>query len=368
MTSKKIRLGILCGGQSAEHEISLISAHSVIQALDKHKYDVTLIGIDKEGSWHLRNPSHFLEHANDPKRIHLDGEHESVAITTNTKEGFLAPFAQTELRTRQKLDVIFPVLHGTYGEDGTVQGLLKLLDIPFVGAGVLGSAVGMDKDVMKRLLRDAHIPIARFVTLHQYQRARISFEQVKAELGIPLFVKPANLGSSVGISKVHDEAEFYQAIDEAFRYDRKILVEEAIVGRELECAVLGNDEPIASLAGELKPTHEFYSYEAKYLDDHGAEFTIPVPLSPEKTAELQAMAIAAFQALCCEGMARVDFFMKPNGELLINEINTIPGFTSISMYPKLWAASGIPYPELLDRLILLAQERHQAESALKTSC
>lgn len=368
MSSRKIRLGILCGGKSAEHEISLTSANSVIHALDKNKYDITLIGIDKKGGWHLRDTAHFLQNAQDPKRIHFDGEHQDVAITTNSHEGFLAPYAKTELQNRQKLDVIFPVLHGTYGEDGTVQGLLKLLDMPFVGAGVLGSAVGMDKDVMKRLLRDANIPIAKFITLHKHERAKYSFNEVKKMLGLPLFVKPANLGSSVGISKVKNEQEFNQAIEQAFLYDRKILIEEAIKGRELECAVLGNDHPIASLPGELTPTHEFYSYEAKYLDNHGAEFTIPVKLSDEKTAELQTMAIAAFQALCCEGMARVDFFMKDDGELLINEINTIPGFTSISMYPKLWAASGIPYPELLDRLIQLAQERHQEECSLKTSC
>lgn len=361
----KIRLGILCGGKSAEHEISLTSTKSIIEALNKDKYDITLIGIDKTGRWSLRDKKLFLQHADDPKTIQFSGESEELALTPH-QQSSLIPYTETHLQHGFHLDVVFPVLHGTFGEDGTVQGLLKLLDIPFVGAGVLGSAVGMDKDVMKRLLRDAGIPIAKFITIHKHEQAQYTYEKVKQILGSTLFVKPANLGSSVGISKVRTAAEFDTAIRHAFEYDRKILIEEAIDGRELECAVLGNAEPIASLPGELIPSHEFYSYEAKYLDDNGARFEIPVSLPEAKTKELQALAIHAFKALCCEGMARVDFFMCKDGKLLINEINTIPGFTKISMYPKLWAASGIPYPELLDKLIALAIDRHEEEKAIKT--
>jgi D-alanine-D-alanine ligase len=263
--------------------------------------------------------------------------------------------------------VIFPVLHGPYGEDGTVQGLLKLANIPFVGAGVLGSAVGMDKDVMKRLLRDAKIPIAHFLTLYEYNRHQFTFEDLVKEVALPFFVKPANLGSSVGISKVKNKEDFDAAIDTAFLYDRKILIEEFVPGREIVCSVLGNDNPIASLPGEIVPNHEFYSYEAKYLDTEGANYKTPVELPQPLVEKIQQMAIDACRVLCCEGMARVDLFLKENGELIVNEINTIPGFTKISMYPKLWVASGLPYSELLDRLIALAIERHEKESRLKTT-
>lgn len=344
----KLRIGILCGGRSAEHEVSLASAKSVIDALDKEKYEVRVIGIDKKGAWHLRDSARFLEHAEDPKRIQLHAETTSEVLVPKSED----------------IDVIFPVLHGPYGEDGTMQGFLKMAQIPFVGAGVLGSAVGMDKDVMKRLLAQAGIPIARFITVASHQR--VSFQEVVEGLGLPFFIKPANLGSSVGISKVHGEEEYEQALAKAFRYDRKIVIEEFIDGREIECSVLGNTDPVASLPGELIPTHEFYSYEAKYIDPEGAHFKIPADLDDKTIALIQKMAIEAFQVLCCEGMARVDFFLKENGALYLNEINTIPGFTKISMYPKLWAASGIPYAELLDRLIQLAIERFQEEKKLLT--
>ncbi len=366
MSNQKIRLGILFGGKSAEHEISLISAKSVFDALDKNKYDITLIGIDKTGGWHLRDNQQFLSNADNPKLIRFHGQQEDIALTPHGENAGLTPYAHKELQKSLKLDVIFPVLHGTFGKDGTVQGLLKLLDIPIAGSNVLGSANGMDNEVRKRFVRDAGIPIAKFLTIHRHEKQDYSFEKIKQTLGLPFFVKPANLGSSVGISKVMNETEFYAAIEKAFLYDRKILIEEYINGRELECAVLGNEDPIASLPGELIPTHDFYSYEAKYLDDNGARFEIPISLPENKTIELQKIAIDAVKVLCCEGMARVDFFMRENGELLINEINTIPGFTKISMYPKLWAASGIPYPELLDRLIALALARHRTEQGLKT--
>ncbi|MGZ8490050.1 MAG: D-alanine--D-alanine ligase family protein, partial [Candidatus Binatia bacterium] len=263
------------------------------------------------------------------------------------------------------IDVVFPILHGPFGEDGTVQGLLKLANLPFVGAGVLGSAVGMDKDVMKRLLRDAGIAIGRFMA---FARAdKISFAEVKRTLGMPLFVKPANLGSSVGISKVAKPSQFSAAVKEAFRYDNKIVIEEFIAGREIECSVLGNDNPIASLPGEIVVNRDFYSYHAKYLDAHGSRLEIPAKLPAKVIKEIRQTAVRACKALCCQGMARVDFFVQANGRVLVNEINTIPGFTKISMYPKMWEASGISYSKLIDRLIRLALERFRQEQRLRSS-
>jgi D-alanine-D-alanine ligase len=263
------------------------------------------------------------------------------------------------------LDVVFPVLHGPFGEDGTVQGLLKLANIAFVGAGVLGSAVGMDKDVMKRLLRDAGIPIARFIVVNGHSSEKISFDYAREQLGLPVFVKPANLGSSVGIHKVKNREEFEQAVDDAFNYDNKILIEECIHGREIECSVLGNANAIASVPGEILPRHEFYSYEAKYLDENGAVLEVPAKLTPAISERIRELAIKVFSVLCCEGMARVDFFLRDGEDLIVNEINTIPGFTRISMYPKLWEASGISYSELIGRLIQLAIERFDREKRLK---
>ena len=368
MENKKIRLGILFGGKSAEHEVSLNSAKNVIDALDKEKYDVFLIGIDKTGEWRLRDACSYLMHADNPKLIQLQEVSESIALVPKHNRKELINCANDKLQESLKLDVIFPVLHGTYGEDGTVQGLLKLANIPFVGAGVLGSAIGMDKDVMKRLLRDAKIPIAKFITLYLHQKDSCSFDEIVQQIGVPFFIKPANAGSSVGVAKVKRKEGFVAALEDAFLYDRKVIVEEFVEGREIECSVLGNDQPIASLPGEVIPQHEFYSYEAKYLDDGGALFQIPVSLPFDLTERIQKMAIDTYQTLCCEGMARVDFFLKENGEIYVNEINTIPGFTKISMYPKLWMASGLSYSKLLDRLIELAIERHGNESNLKVSC
>lgn len=364
MNAKKLRIGILCGGRSAEHEISLISAKSVIEALDKDKYEIHIIGIDKTGAWHLRENDHFLNHAEDPKLIHLSGEKKSVALIPRDERKEIVSLADNQLHGALKLDVIFPILHGPYGEDGTVQGLLKMAQVPFVGAGVLGSAIGMDKDVMKRLLQQSGIPIARFLSVPVHHKDKVRFQDVVEELGLPFFIKPANLGSSVGVSKVKSEAEFFPALQKAFQFDRKIIVEEYIEGQEIECSVLGNEHPVASLPGELIPTHEFYSYEAKYVDPNGAHFKIPADLPQETILQVQTMAIEAFQVLCCEGMARVDFFLKDTGELFVNEINTIPGFTKISMYPKLWEASGMSYGELLDRLIQLAMDRFEKDKQL----
>jgi len=362
---KKIRVGVLFGGKSAEHEISLISAKNVIEAMDKEKYDITLIGIDKNGQWHVRDSEHFLNHIDNAKLIHLEKSSHHVALVPSDQGQKLISLSKQ--LPDQPLDVIFPVLHGTYGEDGTVQGLLKLAGIAFVGAGVLGSAVGMDKDVMKRLLKEAGLPTAKFMAFTQQQKDRYSFEIIVEKLGLPFFVKPANLGSSVGISKVKSKNDFADALEYAFLYDRKAILEEFIPGREIECSVLGNHDPICSLPGEIIPRHEFYSYEAKYLDENGALLKVPADLSSATIERVQQLALDAYKVLCCEGMGRVDFFLKANGDLYINELNTIPGFTQISMYPKLWEVSGISYAHLIDELIRLAIERFEQEKKLKTT-
>jgi D-alanine-D-alanine ligase len=364
MHVKKIRLGILCGGRSAEHEISLISAANIVAALNPEKYDVQIIGIDKNGAWHVQDTARYLKHEKNPQQISLLDKEEMVALVAQEHCKQIVSYAT---KTPIELDVIFPICHGTYGEDGTLQGLLKMAQIPFVGASVLGSAIGMDKDVMKRLLKEAEIPIARFLIIHAHQKEQFNFERIKNELGLPFFIKPANLGSSIGVSKVKCAEEFACALEHAFCFDRKVIVEEFIHGREIECAVLGNENPIASLPGELIPTHEFYSYEAKYIDCNGAHFKIPAELPEKLSAHIQALAIEVFNVLCCEGMARVDFFLKSNGEILVNEINTIPGFTTISMYPRLWEASGICYSALLDRLIELAIQRFNKEKQLSVT-
>ncbi len=361
----KIRVGVLFGGRSAEHEVSLQSAKNIIEALDKDKYDVVLIGIDKQGSWHLNQSSRFLLNADNPSLIRLVDAQERVVLLPGEHGSQLLSLA--DRGKRGLLDVVFPVLHGPYGEDGTIQGLLKLADIPFVGAGVGGSVVGMDKDIQKRLLRDADIPVPEFKVLHKHDQGGVDFDTIIGELGTPLFVKPANLGSSVGISKAGNAHEYYRALGAAFAYDTKVLVEQAIAGQEIECSVLGNENPIASLPGRVIPQAEFYSYRAKYIDENGAILQIPADLDSETISRVQELAVRAFRVLCCEGMARVDFFLTDSGELLVNEINTIPGFTRISMYPKLWEVSGIPYSELLDRLIRLALQRFDRDHNLKTS-
>jgi D-alanine-D-alanine ligase len=367
MTTRKIRLGLVFGGKSAEHEVSLMSAKNIFAGLDKQKYDILLIGIDKKGEWHVKEASSFLLNADSAEHVKLGASQQSIALMPRSDSQRLVGYSGSALQSALDVDVLFPILHGSQGEDGTLQGLLKLLDIPFVGAGVLGSAVGMDKDVMKRLLRDAGIPVGKFLTVRAGNQSTFSFEHVAAALGLPFFVKPANAGSSVGICKVKSKADYDKALADAFLYDRKVICEEFIEGRELECSVLGNDHPVASVPGEIIPHHEFYSYEAKYLDPEGATFHIPAQVSAACVQQLQQIALDAYQVLCCEGMARIDFFLKADGSLLVNEINTLPGFTKISMYPKLWEASGLGYAELLDRLVALAMERHAKEVALKTS-
>lgn len=362
---KKINVGILFGGRSTEHEVSLQSAKSVLDAMDKEKYNVTLIGIDKTGHWHLNDSSQFLLNSNDPAHIALTRSEKDVVIVPGEASQKLVCISDASIRN--EIDVVFPVLHGAYGEDGTVQGLLKLANLPFVGAGVLGSAVGMDKDVAKRLLRDAGIPIANFLVCHKWNRDSLTFAEASRYLGLPLFVKPANAGSSVGVSKVRTEEQFKQAIEAAFAFDSKVLIEEFIEGREVECSVLGNEQPIASRVGEIIAQSEFYSYEAKYIDESGALLEIPAKMPQATEDSIRETAVKAFRVLCCEGMARVDFFLTKDNRAVVNEINTIPGFTKISMYPKLWEISGIPYRELIDRLIQLALERHEREQRLKTS-
>lgn len=357
----KLKVAIIFGGRSAEHEVSIQSAKNVYNSLDKNKYEVILIGIDKQGRWLLNQSAEFLLSSSNPELAKLNSPEVSLIQKNQTTQ-------LVNVSSNQNMggvDVVFPVLHGPYGEDGTIQGMLKLLNIPFVGPSVLGSAVGMDKDVMKRLLKEAGIPVAKFLVFHKLRE--ISFEKVVKKLGLPFFIKPANLGSSVGISKVKSKQEFEKALKLAFEFDSKILIEEFIKGREIECSVLGNENPIASLPGEIIPTHEFYSYEAKYIDENGALLKAPADLPKNIVKKIQDLAIKTFKILCCEGLSRVDFFLTEDEKIYVNEINTIPGFTKISMYPKLWEVSGISYPELVDKLIQLALERFKRENKLKTS-
>jgi D-alanine-D-alanine ligase len=361
---RRIRVGVLFGGRSGEHEISLLSAASVLRALDPAKYEVVPIGITREGQWRIGSTPHEL--AREPERLLERVLTQGEAVTASADPGRpgLIPVSsklpQGSAAT-QSVDVIFPILHGTFGEDGTVQGLLELADIPYVGAGVLASATGMDKDAMKRIFRDAGLPVLEWLLVLRSgweQRSGLWRRRIALEIGYPLFVKPANLGSSVGISKVHGPRELAQGMDLAARYDRKIVVERGVDAREIECSVLGNDRPEASLPGEVIPVNEFYDYEAKYLKE-GSSLVIPAKLSRRQTREVQELALRAFRAVDCAGMARVDLLLdRASGRLFMNEINTIPGFTPISMYPKLWEASGLPYSELIDRLIELALERH----------
>jgi len=352
-------VGVIFGGKSAEHEVSLNSAQNVMRALDKNKYEVVPIGISKEGQWLLRgDPLQALTGGQTSLPKLLESGYQIVDDLSTGREVIPGSHAAS----LPDVDVIFPVLHGPFGEDGTVQGLLELADIPYVGAGVLSSAVGMDKAAMKDLFHSHDLPTPRYLVFKRREWERTPdrvAEVVAREIGYPCFVKPANMGSSVGVSKAHHAAELARAVNEAALYDRKILVEYAVPdAREIECSVLGNDDPIASVPGEIVPGHEFYDYEAKYLDE-SSQLLIPAPLDPALSQRVRDLSIKAFLALDCAGMARVDFLLaRGTGELYLSEINTIPGFTRISMYPKLWEASSLPYSELIDRLIELALERH----------
>src|SRR5215475_12450410 len=380
----KLRVGVLFGGRSGEHEVSLLSAASVLKAIDPKKYEVIPIGITKEGRWVAATDAERLLNgeALTPRQLRA-GDPEATApaaviargeaiivppVPSKNKTGALVPFETqgNPANDALNIDVIFPVLHGTFGEDGTIQGLFELAGIAYVGSGVLGSATGMDKDVMKRLFASAKLPITKHVTFLRGEweaGPKKIISRVEAALRYPVFVKPANLGSSVGITKAHNRKELSPAIEEAAKFDRKIVIEQGVGGnkdkaREIEISVLGNDDAVASIPGEIVPVKEFYDYNAKYLDE-GSQLIIPAKLTKAQTKKVQEMAIQAFKAVDCSGLARVDFLMDPKtGKMYLNEINTMPGFTSISMYPKLWGASGLEYSDLIEKLIQLGLERH----------
>ena len=381
--AKKLRVGVMFGGKSGEHEVSLRSGASILKAIDRNKYEVVPIGIAKSGQWLGTGEADALLSGVTVPAI-AAGKSKTTKKTKSAESGLSLEASAT---TTAGLDVIFPVLHGTFGEDGTIQGMLELADIAYVGAGVLGSAVGMDKDAMKKMFAAAGLPIVKHVTVLRSEwkaNPKKCTKALEEKLKYPFFVKPANLGSSVGISKVRERGELAKAMDEAASFDRKIVIEEGVSGngklkgkgkaRELEIAVLGNDAPIASVVGEIVPDREFYDYASKYDSTSTSEPVIPAKITKSQAKEMQAMAVAAFKSCDCSGLARVDFLMEaadPKSrkapKIYLNEINTMPGFTSISMYPKLWEATGIGYSELIDRLIALAVERHDERAATNFS-
>jgi len=366
MGGRRIRIGVLFGGRSGEHEISLRSASTVIGALDPQRYEVVPIGITPGGRWCTGDDSLRLleEHQRELRPLPAHGA--EVTLAAEPSRHALVPLAGGPCGP--PLDVVFPVLHGTYGEDGTVQGLLELADVPYVGAGVLASAVGMDKGTMKAVFRDAGVPVCRWVVAWPHHEPVEGIAaRVQATLGFPCFVKPANLGSSVGISKAHGPGDLAAALSEAASWDPKVVVEEAVAARELECGVIGNEHPEASVVGELVPSHEFYDYADKYMED-GARTVIPAPLPAGVADTVRDLAVRAFRAVDCAGLARVDFFLeRQTNRVLVNEINTMPGFTRASMFPRLWQASGLELPALLDRLVALARARHAAHAKRRTS-
>jgi len=357
----KTKVAIIFGGRSPEHQISLLSAQNVLKSLDKNRYEPILIAIDKAGTWHLNEGHIALKNKGDHSHISMAEINNPILLSQNTDDKQLISFSQKSVVG--KVDVIFPVLHGTFGEDGSIQGFSKLANIPCVGCGILGSAVGMDKDIMKHVLRSNDIKVADWVTIRN-SSAQTNYEDIKNKLGAELFIKPANLGSSVGVSFSKSEEGFNQALKKALQYDPKVIVEEKIIGREIECAVLGNTEPKASIPGEVIPKGGFYSYENKYLDEKGAELHIPAELTETQKTAIQQLALDTFKVLECRGMARVDMFMTEDDKLIINEINTIPGFTNISMYPKLWEITGLSQTDLISELIELAIEEHTENNKL----
>ncbi|HZR44408.1 MAG TPA: D-alanine--D-alanine ligase family protein [Ktedonobacteraceae bacterium] len=374
MARKKIRIGIIFGGRSGEHEVSLASANSVIANLDPNKYDVVPIGITKAGTWLLGvEPAKLLASGQDVQQTTDDPAQQttSVTLTADPSVRRLIPLQSSEqLGDNGALDVIFPVLHGTYGEDGALQGLLEMANVPYIGCGVLGSALGMDKEKMKMIFKTIGLPVGDFLVYRRRQWERepeAVMDTIEQRLGYPCFVKPVNLGSSVGVNKAHNRTELEHDLRIAAEYDTKIIIERNINCRELECAILGNDEPLASVVGEIIPSNEFYDYNAKYVDNK-SQTIIPANIPQATAEEVRRQAIQAFLALDLSGLARIDFFLeKETGKIYINEVNTLPGFTQISMYSKLWEASGLPYSELLDRLIELAQERYEDRQRNRTS-
>jgi D-alanine-D-alanine ligase len=365
---KKTPVIILFGGRSAEHEISLLSARNVLSALDRTRFEPMLVGIDKAGRWHRESERTLEAAAGDPRGVMLDASAPAVGM----EDALVARGPGGAPAGIDSEAVVFPVLHGTFGEDGTVQGAMELAGIAYVGAGVLGSAIGMDKDVAKRLLRDAGIPVVDFgiVTAGAFRRDPAGALRALPDLGYPRYVKPANAGSSVGVSRAAGPGDLERAVRAALAFDTKVLIERAVDAREIECAVLGNGDPQASIPGEILVHHKdgFYSYDAKYVDPDGASWKIPADLPPEMIARVQTLAVATFRALELSGMARVDFFVTRDGRaLFVNEVNTIPGFTAVSMYPKMWEASGLSPSALITRLIELAIERRDERRALKTT-
>jgi len=341
---------ILCGGESGEHEVSLQSANSIARFIPRDRYRPLLVGIDKSGKWVTGEP--LFKNADDPARISLADNLQPAVLVDRCVNG-------------EPIDVVFPIIHGTYGEDGALQGLLQMQHLPFVGSGVLGSAVGMDKDVMKRLFLYAGLNSAPYVVIYSWQESRPTFQKLTADLGPVLFVKPCNLGSSVGVSRVVDKTEYEAAVQLALEFDNKVIVESGINGREIEVSVLGNEYPEASIPGEIIPGGDFYSYDAKYIDSDDTRLAIPADLPAETVEELKVLACRSFQLLELSGLARADFFVEADGKIWVNELNTLPGFTNISMYPKLWEASGLSYAELIHQLIQLAASRFETEERLK---
>ncbi len=365
----KIRIGVLYGGRSGEHDVSLCSAASVVAALDRNKYNVTAIGIDRDGRWYVQEKPEIIPDRDFGRKLAL--KKTGMWLVNHFEQKNKLHLYDIKNKNKEVVvDVVFPVIHGTFCEDGTLQGLLELAMVPYVGADVIGSAVGMDKDIAKRLLNEAGIPVVPSLTVSKTDWRENSKAIVKSALdkiGLPLFIKPVCAGSSVGVKKVKKKEELAAAMNFAFQFDNKVLIEKAIDCREIECAVLGNEKPAGSVLGEIIPHHEFYSYEAKYIDPNGAALKIPADINKTLSDKIRKIAVEGYMALGCTSMARVDFFLdRENNKFYLNEINTLPGFTSISMYPKLWAATGIPYDKLLDKLIALALDRHKKKLEIKT--
>ncbi len=360
--SQKVRVALLCGGRSPEHRISLISAQNIIKSLDPDKYELVIIGISHQGNWMHYPENLLLDHPNDPNKIKLIPSGIKVSMSVNRSDRAIIDLDNNKLIP---IDVIYPILHGNNGEDGTIQGLAKLAGIPCVGCGINGSVLSMDKDLMKKILKDHKIAVAKSVTAKSDQPNQWNYDGLSKSLGSTMYIKPARLGSSIGVSRVNNSEGFDKALKLAFEFDDKVLIEENIVGREIECAVLGNDDPSASTIGEITAENNFYSFDNKYVKSDGADLAIPAKLDQAIIQAAQELAVKAYRAMDCLGLSRVDMFYKENGELLINEINTIPGFTNISMYPKLWEHSGLDQTALISRLIEFALAQHEKESKFK---
>jgi D-alanine-D-alanine ligase len=363
MAKSKIKIGLIFGGRSGEHEVSLISAWNIFHGLDRKKYDVVTIGIDKQGEWHIGRKEELWIHPESPEKVRLNIRTPKITVVRKKNNACLIDL--TTGKNVARIDVFFPITHGTYGEDGCLQGMLEMMGAAYVGPGVLGSAVAMDKDVAKRLLKDAGFNVADSFILRKGEVFEKHLTRIIRELGLPIFVKPARQGSSVGISKAENKKDLTKAIMEAFQYDTKIILEKAIIGREIECAILGNENPIASIPGEIRISKGFYSYRAKYIDSDTALPVVCADLTVLMARKIQELAMEVFKTLECEGLSRVDFFLTKSGKIYVNEVNTLPGFTNISMYPKMMEQSRVKYSELLDRLIKLAQDRKKQQDKLK---